>query len=126
MNRGWAHQWNDGEALQVIGHIKGVATSKGAIVVLQEPASLPMAAQQIGFPYNPKKHINDEISAMLHGSFYLFKEYGPDATTTPSGGSGAPSSSGVRRPTRVAQISSYTGLSKARRKAGMEVPKQEM
>lgn len=126
MNQGWAHQWNEGEALQVIGHVKGLANAKGALVVLQEPSVLPHAAKLIGFPYNPKKHVNDEHSAVLHGSAYIFKEYGPDATAETEGSSGTPDSEGVRRPARIAQISSYSGLSKARRKAGVEMPKRKV
>lgn len=120
---GWQHQWDEGEALQVIGAVKCVATAKGALVVRQEPTVLPAIAKKIGYPYNPKKHINDEHSATLHGAHYLWEQEGPDASIAVERSSGEGDSSGVRRPARVTQISSFKGLRKAGNKRGVELPK---
>ena len=121
---GWMHQWSNGEPLQVIGAVKCIAQARSAQVVLQEPAILPLAAKVTGFPYNPKKHVDDEHSAVLHGAYYWFKENGPDAMDETSIGSEDSDGVGVQSTTRIAQISSYSGLRGARRKASVEVQRK--
>lgn len=124
--KGYAHQWNKGEALQIIGAVKFVAAAKGAEVVEQDASDLPMAARRLNFPYDPNKHVNDMHSAVLHGSFYWFKEHGPNAQDEAYGSSEEGDGTRVSRPSRVTQISSWQGLRAKRGKASLEVPEQDL
>lgn len=75
---GYQHQWDKGEALQVIGAIRGIAAEKGIPVVMQQPSIKPMASKMCGIPYKKGKkaqHMND---AILHGAFYWRKNHGPN------------------------------------------------
>lgn len=110
---GYQHQWNKGEALQIIGAFKLHATKTGALVVLQQPSIKPMAARITGLPYDKNKSGTHVQDACLHGAYYWRKEHGlaPDANETSSG---ATPQQGVQHPARVRQIDSWSGLREKR------------
>lgn len=110
---GYSHQWNKGEALQVIGAVKYQAFLQGAEVVLQQPSVKPMGAKVSGIPYTPGKSGTHMFDAILHGCYYWYKKEGPSAENEIKGGSGDSAGAGVRPPTRITQVSSYKGLRKA-------------
>lgn len=74
--RGYKHQWGKGEALQVIGAVKFHTRQRGIPLVLQEASIQPISSKRSGVPYK-KGQSNDINSAVLHGSHWYFKNYGP-------------------------------------------------
>lgn len=86
--KGYAHQWNKGEALQVIGAVKYHAHHYGIPLVLQQASIQPHAAKRSGIPYK-KGRSNDINSAVLHGTHWWFNNRGP----THESQKGSPSSS---------------------------------
>lgn len=116
---GYAHQWNKGEALQVIGAVKCNAQAKAAVVVLQQPSIKDAIHRRLtGNPYN-KTTATHMLDASLHGAYYWWKEHPTDAgyVTPPSSEDSV--GEGVRRPTRVVEIRGYEGLRGKRRKGGV-------
>lgn len=104
--KGFNHRFDQGIALRVIGAITHRAYGNGGEVVLQQPSILPIAAGRIGFPYNPKKHVQNQHSAILHGMHYWLKEH-PDAAPQNDNRREDSSGDGVRPTTRVSQISGW-------------------
>lgn len=76
VQRGFQHQWNKGEALQVKGIIRYHGATRMIPVEFQQPSIQPMSAQRTGMPYK-KGRSNDINSAVLHGAHWWFKNYGP-------------------------------------------------
>lgn len=70
---GYAHQWNKGEALKVIGGILTIAAQLGIPAIAQQPAIKPIAAKRCDLPYDPKKsgRGTHQMDAMLHGHWWL-------------------------------------------------------
>lgn len=61
---------SEGKVMQVIGKLDMWASSLGIPVSTQEPAILPLAAKIVGYPM-PKSHLRDDVSAVLHGAYFL-------------------------------------------------------
>lgn len=78
---GYAHQWNHGEALQVIGAVKSHARRFGVPLVLQQSSIQSTESKRTGIPYK-RGRSNDINSAVLHGSHWWFKTHGPTNATT--------------------------------------------
>lgn len=68
--------WSTGPTQQLIGAIRRVLKKKGIPtknVIFQEPSILPIGFKYAGLPYNKKKHVPDDQSALVHGIYYLTK-----------------------------------------------------
>lgn len=108
--KGFQHQWNPGIALRCIGAVTARASQRGARVELQQPSILSTAAAMINFPYNPKVHVNNAHSAILHGTYFYYKDH-RDAAPSVKSSSGTSTGGGeVRNPTRITQASGWSGL----------------
>lgn len=70
---GYAHQWNRGEALQVIGAIKMQAQAYGADLVLQQPSIKPAAYGWLDMKYVKGKKDMHHMDAIAHGHYYIHK-----------------------------------------------------
>lgn len=123
IEHGYAHQWNKGEALQVIGAIKLLAFQRQAVVVEQQPSIKPAASRMSGIPYTPGKSGTHMFDAALHGAYYWIKKEGPYAEDETAVGGKDSDGGGIQRPARVTQISSYSGLRRAGNKRGVDMPK---
>ena len=75
---GYAHQWNKGEALQIIGMIKRESRIRGLPhPVMQQPSIKPMGYRLLGKEYKKgkkKQHIQD---ALAHAQYFLHREKNP-------------------------------------------------
>lgn len=60
----------DGKVMQAIGKLDMWAASLGIPASTQEPSILPIAAKIVGRTL-PKGHLRDDISAELHGAYWL-------------------------------------------------------
>lgn len=69
----YGHQWNKGEALQVIGAARALAALQHIPVVRQQPSIKPVAAKRCNLPYDSKKsgRGTHQMDAMLHGNWFL-------------------------------------------------------
>ena len=65
-NRGHAR----GEAMRVIGQLEGVAARLGCSLIKQRPEIRLVAAKWAGYKV-PRGHMPDDMSAELHGIYYL-------------------------------------------------------
>lgn len=65
-NRGHAR----GEAMRVIGQLEGMAARLGIKLIKQRPENRLIAAKWAGVTI-PKSHMPDDMSAELHGIYYL-------------------------------------------------------
>lgn len=117
---GFAHQWNKGEALRIIGAVELLAEQKKAVVVKQQPSIKPIAAKMTGVPYTPGKAGTHMFDAILHGRYFWMKE-NPSAPHEDEASGGDTDEARVRPPARVTQISSFSGLRKAGNSSGMGV-----
>jgi len=72
ISRGRVTQGSRNEASQVIGAITLVARRLGVAVVKQNPSDRLIGAKWTQVKV-PKGHMPDDMSAYLHGSFYLIK-----------------------------------------------------
>lgn len=118
---GFAHEWSEVLPARAIGYIEFHAISKAREVIYQEPSIKPIVAQRFGLP-NKGSH---QMDAVLHGAYYAWKEL-KLAPTEHETERKDPAGPRVRRPTRVALISGYSGLRKAGGKAGLQVPKDKL
>lgn len=72
IQQGGSQRWES----QVEGAVRMLGTLTGVEVVVQQPAILPVAAMHAGYEMpktktGRKKHLPDDISAWLHGRYYL-------------------------------------------------------
>lgn len=59
-----------GEAMKVIGQLESFAVRTKCPIILQEPQVRLIAAKWAGFQVK-KSHMDDDVSAWLHGIYYL-------------------------------------------------------
>lgn len=72
IQQGGSQRWES----QIEGAVRMLGTLTGVEVVVQQPAILPVAAMHAGYEMpktktGRKKHLPDDISAWLHGRYYL-------------------------------------------------------
>lgn len=72
INQGGSQRWES----QVEGAVRMLGALTGVPVIVQRPDILPVAAKHAGYEMpktktGNKKHLPDEISAWLHGRYYL-------------------------------------------------------
>lgn len=124
---GYAHQWNKGYPLRVLGALELRAKQLEVPVVLQQPAVKPQASQLTGLSWEKGRH---DFDAVLHGMWYWFKKHGPEgmklASNETESGGGDTSEPGVGTTTRVAQISSLKGLRAAGNKKRVGMSGEEL
>lgn len=65
-------QWNEVKTSRVIGKIELIADWTGSEIVYQEPRVLDMGKRWCDFKVN-KSHIQDDVSAYIHGAYYLMR-----------------------------------------------------
>jgi hypothetical protein len=112
----WSPYWDEALTARDIGAVEYHAYRTGRVIHIQEPSIKSTASKWYGLP-NDSSH---QMNAMLHGVYYATKELGIAPPIIQEGRSDSDRPR-VRRPARVAQISSYAGLRKARSKASVEV-----
>lgn len=67
--------WSEVKTIRVIGALEFFAFRVGAEFVLQEPKDvLTMGRKWCDLPGAHKKHLDDDLSAYIHGAHYLMKK----------------------------------------------------
>lgn len=110
LEKGWSHQWNDGQALQIIGAIEYHSYRRGIQVVRQQPSIKPLGYAHAGLTYRKDRkgtHIND---AVAHGFYFWRKEHGPSAEDAGASSNSDTAGERIRNPTRIAKVDSWKGL----------------
>lgn len=84
VNPGISHAWSDAPTIQIIGMIKRYAKKAGIPIAGQSNQFLKIGLRQIGLYhiyYKREKgkevrikHVDDEVSAYAHGTYYLKKK----------------------------------------------------
>jgi len=84
VNPGISHAWSDAPTIQIIGMIKRYAKKGNIKIVGQSNQFLKIGLRQIGMygRYYKRekgkeiriKHVDDQISALAHGTYYLKKK----------------------------------------------------
>jgi hypothetical protein len=73
LTHGYAHQWNSGVALQVIGAVELYSTITNTPVHRQPASVLPVGCGYIGYSYRKGIHVPNNVSAIAHGAYWLVK-----------------------------------------------------
>lgn len=117
--KGYHHQWDPGIALRCIGAVCARASQQGAEVELQQPSVMRTGAAMINFPYNPKVHVNNAHSAILHGTYFYYKDHRDAAPSVKSSSGTSTGGEQIRVPTRITQASGWKGLRGKRSKGSL-------
>lgn len=108
-NKGYAHQWNKGEALQVIGALKLKAFQLDIPVVLQQPQAKYTIHRKLNGTDYKKSTATHMMDAALHGAYYWNKE-NPLESYEFKGSNENSVEERVSRPARVVTLRGYKGL----------------
>lgn len=70
---GYAHQWDDGKTLRIIGFIEGLAQEHGVTIKKVQPSDKPLAYRLINKEYKKGKPNMHMWDAMAHGEMFFHR-----------------------------------------------------